>query len=66
MIMHGAAANYVIEPTGIPAIPVARSDGLFPVHRVYCVGRNYAAHALEMGHDPDREPPFFFQKNRAT
>ena len=35
----------------------------FPVHRIYCVGRNYAAHAVEMGHDPDREPPFFFQKN---
>ena len=36
---------------------------LFPVHRVYCVGRNYAAHAVEMGHDPNKEPPFFFQKN---
>ena len=35
----------------------------FPIHRIYCVGRNYAAHAIEMGHDPDREPPFFFQKN---
>lgn len=37
--------------------------GTFPVRRVYCIGRNYAAHAVEMGHDPDREPPFFFQKN---
>ena len=36
---------------------------MFPVRRVYCIGRNYAAHAVEMGHDPDREPPFFFQKN---
>jgi fumarylpyruvate hydrolase len=35
----------------------------FPVHRIYCVGRNYAAHTIEMGHDPDREDPFFFQKN---
>ncbi len=35
----------------------------FPVRRVYCVGRNYADHAIEMGHDPSREPPFFFQKN---
>ena len=35
----------------------------FPVRRVYCVGRNYAAHAIEMGHDPNKEPPFFFQKN---
>ncbi|CAN7469577.1 fumarylacetoacetate hydrolase family protein [Pararhizobium sp. LjRoot238] len=44
-------------------LPVAKSDRAFPVRRVYCVGRNYAAHAIEMGHDPDREPPFFFQKN---
>lgn len=36
---------------------------MFPVHRIYCVGRNNAAHAIEMGGDPDREPPFFFQKN---
>ena len=43
-------------------IPVERG-GVFPVRRVYCIGRNYAAHAIEMGHDPDREPPFFFQKN---
>ncbi|TGS71574.1 FAA hydrolase family protein [Mesorhizobium sp. M3A.F.Ca.ET.174.01.1.1] len=61
MNVHGA--DYAIEPTPIPAIPVARSDKLFPVHRVYCVGRNYAAHAVEMGHDPNKEPPFFFQKN---
>ncbi len=45
------------------SIPVAKSDNTFPVHRVYCVGRNYAEHAIEMGHDPDREPPFFFQKH---
>ena len=37
--------------------------GSFPVRRVYCIGRNYVAHAVEMGHDPDRDPPFFFQKN---
>jgi len=43
-------------------LPVA-GGGLFPVRRVYCIGRNYAAHAIEMGHDPDKEPPFFFQKN---
>ena len=36
---------------------------MFPLRRVYCIGRNYAAHAREMGHDPEREPPFFFQKN---
>lgn len=43
-------------------LPIAGSDGLFPVRRVYCVGRNYGAHAREMGADPDREPPFFFLK----
>ena len=48
-----------------PAIwlPVVGGNVVFPVRRVYCIGRNYAAHAVEMGHDPDREPPFFFQKN---
>ena len=45
------------------ALPIVGSDQTFPVRRVYCIGRNYAAHAIEMGHDPDREPPFFFQKN---
>jgi 2-keto-4-pentenoate hydratase/2-oxohepta-3-ene-1,7-dioic acid hydratase in catechol pathway len=43
-------------------IPIAGSDQSFPVRRIYCIGRNYAAHALEMGSDPTREPPFFFQK----
>lgn len=43
-------------------IPVQGSTAGFPINRVYCVGRNYAAHAIEMGHDPDREPPFFFAK----
>jgi fumarylpyruvate hydrolase len=63
----------VHEPSGdvdtvIPApapvrLPVQGDSRAFPVHRIYCVGRNYAAHAVEMGHDPDKEPPFFFQKN---
>ncbi len=53
---------YVIPTPDQASIPV-RSGGAFPVRRVYCIGRNYAAHAVEMGHDPDREPPFFFQKN---
>lgn len=44
-------------------LPIAGSALRFPVRRVYCIGRNYADHAREMGHDPDREPPFFFQKN---
>ncbi|MDI4658031.1 fumarylacetoacetate hydrolase family protein [Xanthobacter autotrophicus] len=42
------------------------SDDHFPVHRIYCVGRNFADHAVEMGHDPSKEPPFFFQKNPDT
>ena len=54
--------SYVIEPPTIPALPVAGGQDLFPVRRIYCVGRNYAAHAREMGFDPDREPPFFFMK----
>jgi fumarylpyruvate hydrolase len=53
--------EYVIPPPHPPAVPV-RGGGLFPVRRIFCVGRNYAAHAREMGHDPDREPPFFFTK----
>ncbi|MCR9150898.1 MAG: fumarylacetoacetate hydrolase family protein [Rhodobacteraceae bacterium] len=55
--------DYVIETPPIVALPVAGSDARFPVRRVYCIGRNYAAHAIEMGHDPNREAPFFFQKN---
>jgi len=43
-------------------IPVAGGDMAFPVRRIYCIGRNYRAHAIEMGSNPDREPPFFFQK----
>ncbi|KQT88789.1 fumarylacetoacetate hydrolase family protein [Methylobacterium sp. Leaf466] len=47
-------------------LPIVGSDDLFPVRRVYCIGRNYAAHAREMGSDPDREPPFFFMKPADT
>ena len=54
--------NFVIPAPPHPMLPV-EGGGVFPVRRVYCIGRNYAAHAIEMGHDPDREPPFFFQKN---
>lgn len=54
---------YVFPPLPRPNLPVKGTDKLFPVHRIYCVGRNYADHAIEMGHDPAREPPFFFQKN---
>ncbi|MHA1189255.1 MAG: fumarylacetoacetate hydrolase family protein [Alphaproteobacteria bacterium] len=55
--------SHVISPPVQVSLPVRGSADTFPVHRIYCVGRNYAAHAVEMGHDPDKEPPFFFQKN---
>lgn len=58
--------SYVFPPLTIPTLPVAGSAALFPVHRIYCVGRNFADHAVEMGHDPNKEPPFFFQKNPDT
>jgi fumarylpyruvate hydrolase len=54
--------KYVIEVGPRPSLPVDGTDARFPVGRIYCVGRNYADHAREMGHDPDREPPFFFMK----
>jgi 2-keto-4-pentenoate hydratase/2-oxohepta-3-ene-1,7-dioic acid hydratase in catechol pathway len=45
-----------------PTLPIVGTSDVFPVRRIYCIGRNYAAHAREMGSDPNREPPFFFQK----
>jgi fumarylpyruvate hydrolase len=54
--------NYVIPLPRPVTLPVDGTDAAFPVLRVFCVGRNYAEHAVEMGHDPDREPPFFFMK----
>jgi fumarylpyruvate hydrolase len=54
--------SFVVSPPAVVGLPIAGSTDLFPVRRVYCVGRNYAAHAREMGFDPDREPPFFFCK----
>jgi fumarylpyruvate hydrolase len=54
--------SFVIPPSPLPSVESAGSDARFPVHRIYCVGRNYAKHAREMGMDPDREPPFFFSK----
>jgi len=54
-------SDFVIPPPAIVSVPVA-GGGAFPVRRVFCVGRNYAEHAREMGSDPDREPPFFFMK----
>ncbi len=54
--------NYAVNFRPAPTLPVAESNQVFPVGRIYCVGRNYAEHAREMGHDPEREPPFFFMK----
>jgi fumarylpyruvate hydrolase len=59
---RGETLAYVIAPPPVIALPIRDSADLFPVHRIFCVGRNYAEHAREMGHDPDREPPFFFTK----
>jgi 2-keto-4-pentenoate hydratase/2-oxohepta-3-ene-1,7-dioic acid hydratase in catechol pathway len=62
---RSAAAQSGAKPIfAVPAvtIPIAGEQDVFPVRRIYCIGRNYAAHALERGSDPTREPPFFFQK----
>jgi fumarylpyruvate hydrolase len=60
----GVAQQQVKAPFAVSDtyIPIVGSDEQFPVRRIYCIGRNYAAHAREMGSDPTREPPFFFQK----
>lgn len=57
----GRVSELVIPAPPLTTIPTS-TGGRFPVRRVFCIGRNYAAHAREMGHDPDREPPFFFTK----
>ena len=54
--------RFVFEPSPQPSVAVAGSEDRLPVRRIFCVGRNYAAHAREMGKDPDRDPPFFFTK----
>jgi fumarylpyruvate hydrolase len=56
------STTFVIAPPPIPSLAVEGTQSRFAVNRIYCVGRNYADHAREMGHDPDREPPFFFMK----
>src|SRR5881275_2971283 len=58
----GQAGPKSIFPVGTTNIPIVGEADVFPVRRIYCIGRNYAAHAREMGSDPNREPPFFFQK----
>ena len=57
---------YVFPAPLQPAVPIVGSDALFPIRRIFCIGRNYAAHTREMGGDPTREPPFFFQKAADT
>ncbi|WP_426136739.1 fumarylacetoacetate hydrolase family protein [Pseudomonas sp. PWP3-1b2] len=54
--------EYVFTPAHTPSLAIQGSAARFPLRRVFCVGRNYSEHAREMGHDPDREPPFFFMK----
>ncbi|HEV8549827.1 MAG TPA: fumarylacetoacetate hydrolase family protein [Polyangiaceae bacterium] len=54
--------SFVFPPPPVPRVAVAGTNASFPVRRIYCVGRNYADHAREMGSNPDREPPFFFAK----
>jgi fumarylpyruvate hydrolase len=54
--------KYAVPPAPVYTLIVAKTGESFPVNRIFCVGRNYAAHAREMGKDPDREPPFFFMK----
>jgi fumarylpyruvate hydrolase len=60
--MHPVGDRFAIAATPVTTVAVAGTDAVFPVARVYCVGRNYAEHSIEMGHDPEREPPFFFMK----
>jgi len=61
--MSSSNTNYVFAPPDTVSVGVVGDSARYPVRRIYCVGRNYAEHAREMGHDPDRELPFFFQKN---
>lgn len=55
--------SHVVQAPAPVSVPVKGTQSRFPIHRIYCVGRNYAAHTIEMGGDPNREAPFFFQKN---
>jgi len=55
-------SEFILPAPATPSVAVHDSDARFPVRRIFCVGRNYAEHAREMGHDPNREPPFFFTK----
>jgi fumarylpyruvate hydrolase len=63
MTNRPASPPLIFAPPPLATLPVSGTVAAFPIHRVYCVGRNYADHAIEMGGDPSREPPFFFQKS---
>jgi fumarylpyruvate hydrolase len=58
--------DYLFDPPEVKTVPVKGEDRLFPVRRIFCVGRNYAAHAAEMGYEVDREAPFYFTKSAQT
>ena len=70
LVLGGAAASTAVQAQSAKplftvadvTLPIVGTSDVFPVRRIYCIGRNYAAHAREMGSDPTREPPFFFQK----
>ena len=61
-MLENVMKDFVIPPPPVSSVAVSGTKARFPVRRIICVGRNYAAHAREMGRDPDREPPFFFLK----
>jgi fumarylpyruvate hydrolase len=61
-----SSSSFVVPAPHVVSLPVQGSPARFPVIRIFCVGRNYADHAREMGHDPNREPPFFFMKPAST
>jgi len=58
--------NFVIPPAEVIALPIHDSDEVFPVRRIYCVGKNYKKHVAEMGGDPNTSTPVFFTKSRET
>jgi fumarylpyruvate hydrolase len=65
-MLENVMKDFVVPPPPVSSVAVAGKQARFPVRRIICVGRNYAAHAREMGRDPDREPPFFFLKPADT
>jgi len=58
--------KFVIDPAPQVCLPIRGFSESFPVRRIYCIGRNYADHAIEMGHDPHKEPPFFSRRMPKT